>query len=66
MARVTKCVGGGVAASKSPVDLPLRLDDAMASPTTPTGPTSVSIDLEIKKGAGARPEDQLRRRSTLD
>jgi IstB-like ATP binding protein len=37
MARVTKCVGGGVAASKSPVDLPLRLDDATASPTTPQG-----------------------------
>ena len=30
-----------------------------------TGPTSVSIDLEIRKGAGARPEDQLRQRSTL-
>jgi len=28
---------GGVAASKSPVDLPLRLDDATASPTTPQG-----------------------------
>src|SRR6266496_89974 len=31
-----------------------------------TGPTSVSIDLEIRKGAGARPEHQLRQRSTLD
>jgi hypothetical protein len=30
-----------------------------------TGPTSVSIDLKIRKGAGARPEDQLRQRSTL-
>ena len=30
-------VSGGVAASKSPVDLPLRLDDATASPTTPQG-----------------------------
>jgi hypothetical protein len=25
---------------KGPVDLPLRLDDAAASPTTPQGPTS--------------------------
>jgi hypothetical protein len=31
--------------AKSPVDLPLRLDDAAASPTNSTGPTSVSIDL---------------------
>src|SRR5881392_2884235 len=30
-----------------------------------TGPTSVSIDLEIRKGAGAPPEDRLRQRSTL-
>src|ERR1700757_671623 len=31
-----------------------------------TGPTSVSIDLEIRKGSwGARPEDRLRQRSTL-
>jgi hypothetical protein len=37
MTRVTKCVSGGAAASKSPVDLPLRLDDASASPTTPQG-----------------------------
>jgi len=37
MTRVTKCVSGGAAASKSPVDLPLRLDDATASPTTPQG-----------------------------
>jgi hypothetical protein len=28
---------------KSPVDLPLRLDDAAASPTTPQGPTSARI-----------------------
>jgi|SRR6266850_7143484 len=27
-----------------------------------TGPTSVSTDLEIRKGAGARPDDQLRQR----
>jgi radical SAM superfamily enzyme YgiQ (UPF0313 family) len=31
--------------AKSPVDLPLRLDDARTSPTNSTGPTSVSIDL---------------------
>jgi hypothetical protein len=34
---LTKCVSGGAIASKSPVDLPLRLDDANASPTTPQG-----------------------------
>ena len=34
---LTKCVRGGATASKSPVDLPLRLDDASASPTTPQG-----------------------------
>src|SRR5437763_13668547 len=39
--------------SKSPVDLPLRLDDASASPTTPQGQTSVSIDLGFRRGAGA-------------
>src|SRR5438270_10822672 len=39
--------------SKSPVDLPLRLDDASASPTTPQGQTSVSIDPGFRRGAGA-------------
>ena len=29
---------GGVSGQESPVDLPLRLDDANASPTTPQGP----------------------------
>ena len=32
-----------------PVDLPLRLDDAAASPTTPTGPTSVALLMKYKK-----------------
>ena len=71
MTRVTKCVSGGVAASKSPVDLPLRLDERYRVAHNSTGPTSVSIDLEIRKGAGARPDDQLRQRehageATLD
>jgi hypothetical protein len=48
------CEGG----TKSPVDLPLRLDDAAASPTTPTGPTLVSIDLELRRGAVAQAGDQ--------
>ena len=49
-----KCVSGGVAASKSPVDLPLLLGRRYGVAHNSTGPTSVSIDLEIGKGAGAR------------
>ncbi len=56
---------------QSPVDLPLRLDERYRVAHNSTGPTSVSIDLEIRKGAGARPDDQLRQRehageATLD
>ena len=32
-----ECANGGVSGQRSPVDLPLRLDDANASPTTPQG-----------------------------
>jgi hypothetical protein len=52
-------IGDREGGAKSPVDLPLRLDDAGASPTTPQGQHQRSIDLEIiGKGAAARPEDQ--------
>ena len=61
MTRVTKCVMGGIAASKTPVDLPLRLDDARRRPQL-HGPTSVSIDLETEGGWGW-PENQLMQRA---
>jgi hypothetical protein len=47
-----------VAGAQSPMDLPLCLDDAAAVAHNSTGPTSVSIDLEIGKGAAAWPENQ--------
>ena len=31
---------------QSPVDLPLRLDDAVASPTTPQGPQQQAADIK--------------------
>src|ERR1700730_941527 len=35
----THCLAsGGIGGQQNPVDLPLRLDDANASPTTPQGP----------------------------
>ena len=34
---------------QSPVDLPLRLDDAVASPTTPQGPHPQVIDIKKRK-----------------
>jgi hypothetical protein len=37
---------GGVSGQGSPVDLPLRLDDANASPTTPQGPQQQVICIE--------------------
>src|SRR5713101_4808711 len=37
---------GGVSGQGSPVDLPLRLDDANASPTTPQGPPKQVICIE--------------------
>jgi len=39
-------ISGGAAGQQSPVDLPLRLDDASASPTTPQGPQHQVIHLE--------------------
>jgi hypothetical protein len=40
-----ECANGGVAGRQSPVDLPLRLDDASASPTTPQGPQQQVIHI---------------------
>jgi hypothetical protein len=42
---------------QSPVDLPLRLDDAGASPTTPQGPQQQAADIKKReKGARIRAE----------
>jgi hypothetical protein len=43
---------------KSPVDLPLRLDDAAASPTIPQGQQQKEFNLELRRGAAAAPGDQ--------
>ena len=41
---------------QSPMDLPLRLDDAVASPTTPQGPHQQVIDIKKRKKSSARAE----------
>jgi hypothetical protein len=54
---LTKCVRGGAIASKSPVDLPAALGRRQRVAHNSTGPTSVSIDLGFRRGAGAGPQD---------
>src|SRR5271155_1639635 len=41
--------GGGVSGRQYPVDLPLRLDDASASPTTPPGPQQQTSSFKGKE-----------------
>ena len=56
--RANDCFNDREGGAKSPVDLPLRLDDASASPTTPQGQHHQALILQIRKRAAARPEDQ--------
>ena len=58
-------IGREARGQQDPVDLPLRLDDAAASPTTPQGQHHQALILQIRKGAEARPEDQCGNGSTL-
>ena len=48
--------------AKSPVDLPLRLDDASASPTTPQGQHPLSINFTTQKRSCGSAGGSMRQR----
>jgi hypothetical protein len=55
------CINHSVAGQQYPLDLPLRLDDANASPTTPQGPQQQIIHIDRKEERG-RAREAMRQR----
>src|SRR5947209_1514370 len=57
-ARAMDPIGRGARGQQDPVDLPLRLDDAAASPQLHRANISKHCLMETEKGAAAGPEDE--------
>src|SRR3984893_1270798 len=70
-ARATDPIQRGARGQQNPVDLPLRLDDASASPTTPQGQHQQALITETEKELRPGLEGPMRQRepaceATLD
>jgi hypothetical protein len=61
-----RSVTAPIGVSDYPVDLPLRLDDAIASPTTPQGPATATILVEKRQGWQLRAESMRQREHLVE